>query len=215
MKKLLILTLSIINLLFLSSCGPEISVKAIQGDGAEISFTTGFSAAAADTLRSISNLPGESPIFAPQDITLVLKDMGVQDPVAKTPTVTSIQSSGKIPSVKSSDFSKIKVLDRRGKSLKVTIGPKQIQAIYQKLNEESKAYFDMMMIPALIGEKMTVAEYRDLLASMYGPTFADELVGGKLTVTLSSPDGKKTSKETLSLGEILTLSGEKSWTLNW
>ena len=72
-----------------------------------------------------------------------------------------------------------------------------------------------MMIPSLIGEKMSVTEYRELLASLYGPSFADEIVNGKLIISLSSPDGKRSLKETVSLGDLLCTSEEKSWKLNF
>ena len=73
----------------------------------------------------------------------------------------------------------------------------------------------LMMIPALIGEKMSVPEYRELLASMYGPSFADEIVNGNLTINLSSPNGKKTLSKTISLGEILTATEEKTWSISF
>ena len=96
-----------------------------------------------------------------------------------------------------------------------SLGAEQFQAFYSLLSEEFRSYFDLMMIPGLIGEKMTAAEYEQLLSSMYGPTFAKDVVSGTLEISLSSPDGKKTLKDTISLGDILTLSETKTWKISW
>ncbi len=197
------------------SCTPKISVKAIQEDGAGISFETGFSENAAKTLRSISGLPENGAIFSPQDIILVLKDSGVSDAKASTPSVTSLNASGNVPSVAKSELFKAKVLSRAKNSLTLTIGPNQIQEIYKRLDDESKSYFDLMLIPCLIGEEMNVNQYEELLSSMYGPTFAKELVSGTLFINLESPNGKKSNKVKITLGEILTLTEAKSWSVNW
>ena len=97
----------------------------------------------------------------------------------------------------------------------MALGPKQISAFYELLNEDGKSYLDLLMIPALIGEKMTTSEYRELLASMYGPSFADEIVNGKLSIQLVSPDGKKSLKKEISLGELLTAENELIWSLRF
>ncbi|WP_191013374.1 hypothetical protein [Treponema zioleckii] len=197
------------------SCTPQISVKATQGDGASISFKTGFSENAAKTLRSISGLPENGAIFSAQDIILVLTDAGISDAKASTPSVTSLNASGNVPSVAKSELFKAMVLSRTKNSLTLTIGPKQIQEIYNRLDDESKSYFDLMLIPCLIGEKMSVKQYEDLLSSMYGPTFAKELVTGNLSILLESPDGKKTNKVSVTLGELLTLTDAKNWSVSW
>lgn len=197
------------------SCTPQISVKATQNDGASISFKTGFSESAAKTLRSISGLPENGAIFSPQDIILVLTDAGINNATAATPSVTSLNASGTVPSVATSELCKAKLLSRTQNSLTLTIGPNQIQEIYNRLDDESKAYFDLMLIPCLIGEKMSVKQYEDLLSSMYGPTFANELVTGNLSILLESPDGKKTNKVSVTLGELLTLTTAKSWSVSW
>jgi len=107
------------------------------------------------------------------------------------------------------------ILSKKENSLTLSIGPSQISAFYELLNEDSKSYIDLLMIPALIGEKMSKAEYRDLLASMYGPSFADEIVDGKVKINLSSPDGRKSLKEEISLGDLLTAEKELIWTIKY
>lgn len=210
----IILSAIIFPLIF-TSCLPQISVKAGKGDEAVIFFSTGFSAATAKTLQAATGADPNSPLFNKDDVLLVLKSAGATNTSATLPSPTEIATSGTLPNLSSHPLSSSKLITKGSNSLTLTLGPKQITAFYSLLSEDAKSYLDLMMVPALIGEKMSVSEYRDLLASMYGPSFADEIIKGKLTIALSSPDGKKSVRKTLSLGELLCTSQEKSWTVSF
>lgn len=213
------LNLKILSLIVLSlistSCLPSISVRAGNGDEAEIFFSTGFSEATAKTLRGMAGLNQDDALFSKDDILLLLQSAGAVKTSASLPSSTEIAANGTIPALSQNQLYRAGVLKKDSKSLVLTLGPRQIVEFYNLLSEDSKSYLDLMMIPALIGEKMTADEYKELLSSMYGPTFADEIVNGKLTVVLTSPDGKKSQKETISLGELLTSLEEKSWVLKF
>ena len=206
----LFFSIALISLLFVS-CKPQISVKASTGDEATILFSTGFSAATAKTLQAATGADPNAPLFNKDDVLLVLKSAGAVNTSATIPTPTEIATTGTLPNLSNHPLATTQLITKSQNSLTLTLGPKQITAFYSLLSEDAKSYLDLMMVPALIGEKMTIAEYRDLLASMYGPSFADEIVNGKLTIVLSSPDGKTTIKETVSLGELLCTTEEKSW----
>ena len=214
MRNIHFLLATIATLFVLTSCSPKISVKASKDGGSEVSFKTGFSELAAKTLRSISGLPENAPIFSEDDIKDILTQAGIQKARVRVPSSMQIESSGFISKIPT-EIAKANIFKQTSNSLSITLGPNQIREVYTRLGDESQAYFDMMMIPTLIGEEMSVSEYRTLLGSMYGPTFANELVDGKLSINLSSPDGKKSKTAETSLGEILTLTEEKTWTLEW
>lgn len=199
----------------LSSCKPQISIKASSGNEAVLFFSTGFSESTAKTLKNLTGADLNAPLFNKEDVLALLKASGAVNTSAAIPNSTEISASGTIPELSNNSLSKTGLITKNEKSLTLTIGPKQITTFYSLLNEDAKSYLDLMMIPSLVGEKMTVTEYRELLASMYGPTFADEIVNGSLTITLASPDGKKTLKQTVSLGELLTTDKEKSWSLSF
>ncbi|MBQ3671104.1 MAG: hypothetical protein II921_06460 [Treponema sp.] len=203
-----------LSLMAFTSCAPKISVKANANGGADVVFKTGFSDSTASTLRTISGLPANSPIFSTDDIKEILTQAGIQRTVVRTPTSVQVESSGFIPN-KPSELSKAKIFSQTANSLSITLGPNQLKDIYSHIDTESQKYFDMMMIPALIGEEMDAEEYRQLLSAMYGTTFANELVDGKLSISLTSPNGKKTTNAQATLGEILTLTKEKTWTVTW
>ena len=201
--------------LIFASCKPQISVKAGTTDEATILFSTGFSSATAKTLQAATGADPNAPLFNKDDVLLVLNSAGAVNTSATIPSPTEITTTGTLPNLSTHPLATTQLITKNKNSLTLTLGPKQITAFYSLLTEDAKSYLDLMMIPALIGEKMTISEYRDLLASMYGPSFADEIVNGKLTIALSSPNGKKSIKETVSLGELLCATEEKSWSVNF
>ncbi|WP_296321489.1 hypothetical protein [Treponema sp. UBA3813] len=208
---ILLLTCSILFF----SCKPQISIKAGTSDDATIFFSTGFSESTAKTLKSVSGSDMDAPLFNKDDVLMLLKSAGAINTSATLPNQNEITTIGTLPSLQNHPLSQAGLITKNQKKLSLTLGPKQITAFYELLTEDAKAYLDLMMIPALIGETMSVKEYRELLSSMYGPSFANEIVDGKLTINLSSPNGKTKVEETLNLGELLTANEEKSWSITF
>jgi len=201
-----------ISALFIS-CKPQISVKALSENSADLSFSTGFSEEISKTIHSISGLDPQIPLFNKDDILVLLQNSGVTDVKASVPSPTEISTSG-IFATDTQIFS-TGFLAISKNSLSFTIGPDQLKNFYNSLNEDAKSFLDLMMIPCLIDETMSPAEYKELLASMYGPAFAEEIVDGSITIKLTSPDGKKQKKDTVKLGDLLTYTQAKSWEVKW
>jgi len=214
-KKTFVLVLAGFFAVLCTACSPVITVNATNDGGAKFSFKTGFSKETTKTLRTISGVGENEQLFSAEYMEAILKEAGGENVAANVPSANEIETSALIKKIKESALGYTGVLSRTSKSLTLTIGPEQFLKFYNILTEDSKSYFDMLMIPALIGETMNAEEYRELLSSMYGPSFANELVDGKISITLTSPDGKKVKKATSTLGEILTLREEKSWTVSW
>ena len=210
MKKIYLLILS--GLLFIS-CRPQISIKAEKADEATVFFSTGFSESTAKTLKSLAGTDSSAPLFNKNDVLQLLRAMGAENATANIPSQTEIAATGTVKSLSQNRLFQTGLIKNEDGTLTLTIGPKQIVSFYGILNEDEKSYLDMMMIPALLGEKMSVTEYRELLSSMYGPSFADEIIKGKLTIVLSSPSGKKKVKEEVSLGDLLCSEKEMVWTV--
>ena len=215
MKKIKIILAAFFSAFLFAACRPKISLAAKELDSVEIKFSTAFPEDTAKALRQMTGAGDEIPIFAEADIKNLLSQAQAQDAEVSVPSSNELLSSGTIRNVPQNVLSKCKIIGKTSDSLSFSLGAEQFQAFYSLLSEEFKSYFDLMMIPCLIGEKMTAAEYEQLLSSMYGPTFAKDVVSGTLEISLSSPDGKKTLKDTISLGEILTLSETKTWKISW
>lgn len=210
MKKLCLLILS--SLLF-TACQPQISIKAEGDDGATVFFSTGFSESTAKTLKSLTGADSSSPLFNKNDILQLLRAGGAENATANIPSQTEIAATGTVKSLSQNRLSQIGLIKSEKGTLTLTIGPRQIVSFYGMLNEDEKSYLDMIMIPALLGEKMSVAEYRELLSSMYGPSFADEIIKGKLTILLTSASGKKKVRQEVTLGDLLCADKEMVWTV--
>lgn len=212
MKQILFLIAAAISL---CSCSPKVSVAARADGSLDVSFKTGFSKATGATLRKIAAIPAGEPIFSPNDMTMFLVDAGATSVSAHTPTPLEVEAAGRISDISRNSLAGTGILSRDSSSASLTLGPSQIRSLYGILDEDTKAYFDMMMIPALMGETLSVEEYRAALAAMYGKAFADELIDGVVVIELSSPDGKKKERLTERLGEILTLSRARTWTVRF
>lgn len=205
---------------FLSACAPDITIQATASDGATVSFKTGFSKSAEQTIQAIigtvsGGSDASASLFNADDITVMMQRAGLQNVTTVAPDATQIATKGTAQSLSVGALAQTHILTRTQKSLTLALGATQFQALYALLDEETQAYFDLMMIPALSDETMTPAAYNALLASVYGQTFADEITQGVFTITLRSPDGKKQTTAKATVGELLTLTAEKKWTVAW
>ncbi|MBQ0050570.1 MAG: hypothetical protein KBT11_00730 [Treponema sp.] len=214
MKKICILiSVFFISLSFIG-CKPKIEIQAAEKDEVVVKFSTGFAAETAKALRSMSGISENQALLSENDIKTVLAQLNSKNEKVSMPSPTEIAAEGTFD-LKQNQLSKCGLITKTENSISLSLGPKQFQNFYELLNEEFKSYFDLMMVPALIGEKMTVAEYDELLASMYGPTFAKDLTAGEVEIILKNQNGKKILKETVPLGELLTTTEEKVWKLNF
>lgn len=118
---------------------------------------------------------------------------------------------------KSDTFSFIKTTaDSTGKLKKVelTISPEILQELITNQNSIIQKYADLLMAPCFTNEILSKEEYKELVSSLYGSDIADELLAGEISISLKSNYSKqKTPSVKIPLIEILTLTGEKTFTL--
>ena len=209
---------------FFASCSPAISVKAGNSDSATISFSADFSAAANSAFTDFLSEAGQTtapiqnssePLFSKTEIENFLLSCGAEDVSAETGKDGKTKGTGTIAGLSKSVPGTSKILSKTKNSLSLTLGPEQFRSLYESLNEESQGYFDLLMIPCLNDETMDVSEYENLLSFVYGQKLAKELVSQPLELNLQSPDSKKTVSSKITLGEVLTLTEPKTWTVTW
>jgi hypothetical protein len=234
-----------------ASCSPELTVSAQSDGSTRVSFSSGFSKESAELLRSLIGTTGSmggnssagtneksslqsnssssnnGTLFTTGDISKTLASAGLVSVSASVPDSEHFSFSGICPAQSSAAFAKTDFFAQTAHSLIVTLGPKEIQNMYNACNEETRGYLDLLMAPVITGEKMSVDEYSELLASVYGPLFAKELVSGTAVIMICAPQNvaqtaaknndssvKKITKK-IQLGELLTLSSEKTWSVSW
>lgn len=209
MKKILTFATFILPILF-CSCSPEIKVKMSRDNSVELSFQTGFSDNVSKTIKKITGMKESDPIISPNDMATFLTEAGATKVKANLPNKNEVKAEGTLQKIESSAFYATGFLKKDEKSLSLSLGPNEIKKLYDLLDENTKSYFDLIMIPALIGEEMSIAEYKMLLAGMYGKNFANEITDGTVVISVESPNGK-TTKITENLGNLLTLTQDKTW----
>ena len=204
--------------LFAVSCSSRICVTSQKDDEAQIDFSLNFSKKASELIKelvgvSVKNSSDE--LISSEEISSFLKSFGLQNINSTVKGSEKISASGTVPSVQKSSLSKVKILTKTQNSLTFSFGPTQIESLYNLADDISKSYFDLLMIPCLSGEELTPKQYKDLLASVYGPELASQIIDDKLVIELYSPNSKKVLKDSISLGELLTMQTQKTWSLKW
>ncbi len=201
-----------------TSCDSGITLTATSADKANLTINLGYSDAAISILKDLISAGGGSiqddSLVSAAEISSFLKNQGLSS-VSSTSDKKGASARGIIPSISSSSLAHAGILLSTENSMTLTFGPEQIVSVYQSMEEANQGTMDLLMIPALTGETMSLSDYSELLGSVYGPELAQELVKGKMNISLSSPDGKKTITDSISIGELLTLNQEKSWSVKW
>ncbi len=202
----------------LASCSSSITVTAKNNDDVTLNFNSSFSKEAQDALLSLTGAQENSKtqtLLNAGDVKTFLFSSQAANVKASVSPQNEINASGDFASISSKNLSALNILKRTPTSLTLSLGPEQISAFYNSLPEDTRSYFDLLMIPCLNDEKMDIAEYTELLASVYGTTLAQEIVNGQVKIELKSTNLKKSVKDQITLGELFTLTEQKSWSVSW
>lgn len=213
MKKNITALLCSFFLFALTSCDSSITVTSMGKDKAQVDFGSAFSKVFIDTFGTVSGSASDSLPLNSEGTKAILTNAGLKSVYARTSGRT-LTASG-IYDKASSALSESGIIKSTEKSLSLTVGPDQFKSLYSLLDEEGQSYFDLLMIPCLIDDEMSCEEYTELVASMYGNSFATDLTEGKLSVTLYSPDKTKKMPVQIKLGELFTMTESKTWSISW
>lgn len=222
-----------------ASCSANLSLKAQNDGSVKTDFTADMGAYLSQALEGISaNMGGGKDIinaaslkkaFTGSDFTGVSANVPNKQTVIVSGTIVPLKQQKTFKGVKTSSF--VKCEDNK---LTLTLSPALLQGFYNSMGQEDRTYLDLFMAPIFTGEKMTQAEYKELVASVYGQELADDMQKGKIVITLTVPDGKsiknsgakigrssKASKNSKRLSfsipmlEFLTLQTEKTAFISW
>lgn len=202
----------------LASCSASISVTAKNNDDVTLNFSSSFSKQAQEALLSLTGAQENSKnrsLISADDVKSFLFSSQAVNVKADVSPQNQITASGDFASVSDKNLSALNILKRTPASLTLSLGPEQIAAFYNSLPEDTRSYFDLLMIPCLNDEKMDIAEYTELLASVYGTTLAQKIVNGQIKIELKSENPKKSVKAQLTLGELFTQTEQKTWSVSW
>ncbi len=212
------LSFAFIAVVTLASCSTSITVTAKNNDDVTLNFSSSFSKQAQEALLSLTGAQENSKnrsLISTDDVKSFLFSSQAVNVKADVSPQNQITASGDFASVSDKNLSSLNILKRTPASLTLSLGPEQIAAFYNSLPEDTRSYFDLLMIPCLNDEKMDIAEYTELLASVYGTTLAQEIVNGQIKIELKSGNPKKSVKAQLTLGELFTQTEQKTWSVSW
>lgn len=222
----------------LSGCSASISIQAKPDRSSAVQFSMDLGQTLADTIAVMGG--GES-LFSGSMLSQIQQSFegsDIRDARVSAPSGRELSVAGSIKppedqkAVTVNNIKAANFITCTAKSLTVILSPGTVKQLTALLPEESKNYLDLFMAPIFTGETMTTAEYRDLIAAVYGEDIAAELEKSVVQMTLAPPPGCKISSASLSeterartsankavfsvpLLEFLTLQNAKTFSIVW
>ncbi len=237
LKKIFILIFTA-GIFTLTSCGAKTAFVANSDKSVNMAVSIQFGKEISSVLKAFSLtdtsdlsklLPAEEMIkgFKESDITLtkaqwLYSSSLILSGIISAPEKQKYQLADSNLMVK--DF-----VNCQDKSLTLTLSPQTIQAFVSAMPEEGQALLYLSMAPVFTGEKLSRAEYEELISSFYGNEVADELKKGSVNITLGCPSAKKITSFTegkissdskslsveLPLLEFFTMDTSKIYKITW
>lgn len=173
------------------------SVDVIFDGSAGKAFASLINAAAGNTTQA------DSVIFDTKEIEYEMAGNGFSNVKAVAKNGTNLTVSMTDKNGKSALFSSGVISTKDGK-LTATLTPQKLKSFYEKADNQTVMFMDMLLAPVFNDEVMTQEEYLEVLGSFYGEEIADEIKNADFRITLKNPDGTQTIQK-LSLTKLLTL----------
>lgn len=100
------------------------------------------------------------------------------------------------------------------KKISLTLSPEILQTVVSNQNSIIQKYTDLLMAPCFTNEVLSKEEYTADLSSLYGNNVARELLEGAISIAVKNKNtSQKKTVLTIPLIDILTLAGEKTFTV--
>lgn len=217
------------------SCSTTVKLKARADLTSDMDLTFDIGAYFAEAIEGMASATGEGlglskeaveNSFSGSDFTNVQATVPNKQEVILSARLNAAKDqSVSVNGIRAQDFIKCSK-----NSLTFTLSPKAIQTLYSSLNEESRAYADLLMAPVFTGDRMSASEYKELLSAVYGKELADETEKARIKISLEPPKGKgissssadykirqSSSSVTFSVPalELLTLTKEMSFKIDF
>ncbi len=227
-KKHIFALLYIFLLIAFTGCTAKINIRANSDKSANLDFSMDLGTKLSETIRAVGSslmqMNGETintdtnvPIFSAQLIESAFNNTDFENVTITTPTESSLNMSGRIPApenqqatLKASDAKVANFVTCTQSSLTIILAPETVQAVISSMPENLIAYTDLLMAPVFTGEPMSIPDYRDLIATIYGDEIASEMDKATVQIALLPPEGKNIKKSSLSDTERARTSSSKA-----
>lgn len=174
--------------LFFCGCPLKVTVNLDKNDNESIYFSSSLGTAFVENLNKLQQVPGQEG--GPSDnLERISKkfEAELNQSFFKNASVrfdkNSLTASAQVNSQKAlpTEFLGINKASS-GDEFYLAIDPQSLAASILQENTSAKTLADILMAPVISGERMSLAEYKDLLAEIYGAPLASELLSGDLTI---------------------------------
>lgn len=187
-RALLLAALAFAAALFFCGCPLKVTVNLDKNDNESIYFSSSLGTAFVENLNKLQQVPGQEG--GPSDnLERISKkfEAELNQSFFKNASVrfdkNSLTASAQVNSQKAlpTEFLGINKASS-GDEFYLAIDPQSLAASILQENTSAKTLADILMAPVISGERMSLAEYKDLLAEIYGAPLASELLSGDLTI---------------------------------
>lgn len=220
----------------LTSCGANTAFVANSDKSVNMSVSIQFGKGISSVLNAFTSTSDLSKLLPDEEMIKGFQESDITLTKAQWLSSSSLVLSGTIAAPEKQKYqlsdSNLMVKDFvncQDKSLTLTLSPQTIQAFVSALPEEGQALLYLSMAPVFTGEKVSRAEYEELISSFYGNELDSELKAGSVNITLGCPSAKKITSFTegkissdskslsieLSLLEFFTLDTSKVYKITW
>lgn len=201
MRKLLILIASLLFSVFLFSCNVDLQLSLKKDGSVDITFNGGAGKAFSKMILSATGESADS-IYDTKEIGYELAKAGFSNvKVVKGKTGTDLVIT--MTDLKQSSYLFTSGIVREEKGvLKTHITPKSLKDFYASADEQTQMVLDLFLAPVFNDEQMSVAEYLEMLGTIYGADAAREVDESVINVTSVALDGTKSQKR-ISFGGLM------------
>ena len=194
---------SLMILLFVSffvSCSTEVSFTLTTDDSVEIRFAGGAGEAFSKMISQAAGAEADSVI----DTTAVTYELAK----AGFSNVKVEQKAGGTVFITMTDLNKSSYIFTSGilkiekGKLKTAITRKSLENFYLSADEQTRTTLDLFLAPVFNNEKMSEAEYLEMVGSFYGSAASKEVAESSVKINLTGRDGK-TETQRIPLVKLL------------
>lgn len=187
-RALLLAALAFAAALFFCGCPLKVTVNLDKNDNESIYFSSSLGTAFVENLNKLQQVPGQEG--GPSDnLERISKKIEAElnQSFFKNASVhfdkNTLTASAQVNSQKAlpTEFLGINKASSSDEFY-LAINPQSLAASILQENTSAKTLADILMAPVISGEEMSLSEYKDLLAEIYGAPLASELLSGDLTI---------------------------------
>lgn len=180
-----IFTTSALLVFIFTSCSPQVIITTDKKGQTDAYFSTTLSKTAEKLVRRFTGTE-EGLLFDNEKISLSLSLAGLSSHQIEFSSPTSLYLSAIIPKTQNL-LSKAIQYSQTSNTLTVAFTPDSVQSAIQVMPYETADFLELLMAPVLTGEKLTEAEYKEIIGATYGKTILKELEDSIFSLTLRCP----------------------------